>query len=270
MMHRLRVAQGRGDLKFEFLKPLVVDAVRRKVRLIEDEIERVIRDEFYGVDVGDALRRLYPKNFRDVRGEEALVVNVKGKGLPDFDYIVSILSRRLGVSEDEIERVLRLHEDEVTDIFWDAVAVILESLSRELGYPVYQYGRSAGYWGIPVEKIEMVLDLSRDDIIRLREEFIKEKIDEITEHVMESEDPRAYLEKYEFEGYLADLASLWILDMIRGEIVDILDFVWFKDNLPRRFIQKVEETVRRWNNQELWADIYEDYVEEWLRESGQG
>jgi hypothetical protein len=267
MMYRRILAQDRENLKFEFLKPLVMDAVRREVRVIENEIERAIKDEFYGVDAEAALLRFYPENFRSGRGEEALVVDVKGKGLPDFDYIVPILSKRLGVSEDEIERVLELHERMVYDIFGDTVAMILESLSREMGYPVYQYGRTAGYWGIPVGKIELVLDLSRDDIVHLREEFIRDKIDEITEHVMESEDPRAYLKGYEFVDHLAYLASSWMRDMIRGEIVDILDFVWFKDDLPQRFIQKVKETVRKWDDQELWADIYEDYVREWLRES---
>jgi len=127
--------------------------------------------------------------------------------------------------------------------------MILESLSRELGYPVCQYGRTAGYWGIPVEKIGLVLDLSRDDIVHLRKEFISDRIDEITGYVMENEDPGAYLKEYEFVGYLAYLAFSWMLDIVRGEIVDILDFAWFKDDLPQRFIQKVEETVRKWDNQ---------------------
>lgn len=45
------------------------------------------------------------------------MVDVKGKDLSDFDYIVPILSKRLGVSEDGIERVLKLREREVYDIF---------------------------------------------------------------------------------------------------------------------------------------------------------
>jgi hypothetical protein len=255
-----------SDLRFEFLRPLVMDAIRREVRVIENEIERVIKDEFYGVDAEDALLRFYPENFRSERGEEALVVDVKGKGLPDFDYIVHILSKRLGVAEDKIEEALRLYGKEVDEIFWDTVAMIIESLSKEIGYPVYQYGRMAGSWGIPVEKIELVLNVPKQEIVELREQFIKDKVDGITEYVMESDDPEAFLREPDFIGYLADLASLWISDMIRGEIVDILDFVWFKDDLPRRFIQKVEETVGKWDNQELWADVYEDYVIEWLED----
>jgi hypothetical protein len=49
-------------------------------------------------------------------------------------------------------------------------------------------------------------------------------------------------------------------------VVDVLEFIKFKDDLPRRFIQKVKDTVKKWDNQELWADVYEDYVRKWLAE----
>jgi len=63
MMYRRRLAQDCENLKFEFLRPLVMDAIRREVRVIENEIERVIKDEFYGVDAEDALLRFIRKTF---------------------------------------------------------------------------------------------------------------------------------------------------------------------------------------------------------------
>lgn len=44
----------------------------------------------------------------------------------------------------------------------------------------------------------------------------------------------------------------------------VYDFVVFKDNLPERFFRAVERTVMEHEDQNFWADFYEDFVKDEL------
>ena len=257
-------------MNYEFLRKKVLEALNsHKIRkLIEDEIQRVLVDKLYDLDIAEVVAELYPENYYDFGGEDAFIVKPRHSAEPDFDYIIKILSERLNVPEEEIDRICEKYKFDIARIYEDVIDEITNELSKEIKYPVYRYERWGEYWGIPLDKIKLEPKILKRDIEDLRKKFIEENLDEIVEHVSEEDDPTGYLTDINFELYISDLAGTWIDTLIYERQIDLSKFVKFKDNILEIFMLRVEATALRWANQRLWADIYEDYIKDWLKEEG--
>jgi hypothetical protein len=227
-------------------------------------LDRILDDYVDKIDVREMIVRLYPKNYRVE--DDAFVVNVKGRGLPDWDIIKKRLSEKIGVSEKEIQYWIDRHSDLVEDVVWETIGDLVDSLRDDLGVWVYQYGRMAGYWGIPVEKIEIEIKIPEGKKRDLIEDFLSSKeFDELYKYLIKSEE-RVQFTDIDIEFLIREALETYINNLVKNGQLDFAEFVKFKDNLPERFIELVEETVEYWDSQEPWVAVYEILMtDEWGR-----
>jgi len=218
-------------------------------------LDKIFKDYEDNIDVREMIIRLYPKNYR--AEDDAFVVNVKGRGLPDWDIIKKRLSEKIGVSEKEIQDWINRHSDLAEDVVWETIGDIVESLREDLSVEdVYQYGRMGGYWGIPVENIEIEIKIPEWKKRELINGFLVSKwFDELYDYLIDVNERVDFTDEVLIESHIRDALEIYIDDLVRDGQLNFVEFVKFKDNLPERFIELVEETVEYWDSQEPWVDV---------------
>jgi hypothetical protein len=125
------------------------------------------------------------------------------------------------------------------------------------------YGKKDAYWGVPVGVIGIGVKVPRRLISGIRRWFVIDEVDRIAAHV-QRKGRGAYLRSSLFKRYVLRLVSRYVAAQVRKEVINVFDFVEFKDQLPARFLQMVWDTVEHWNKEGLWAVTYRDYVKKWL------
>jgi hypothetical protein len=224
--------------------------------IIKDELEAY----FNRIPDSEIVAELYPDNYR----EDAFVVNVKREGLPDFEEIIGILSKKHNIPVGKIDEWFEENYNFATELMWNTIEDIRNDLGKRIGKPVYAYGRMGGYWGVPLDEIEIeVREPTSKEVKEIVERYRKEKLEEFYKEYADElikETPPV------IESHLIDHFATWFYyDMLLKGRIDFFDFIVFKDNFPEKFIKMVKETTKMWGNQHLWAEIYEDYILEDLR-----
>ncbi len=236
--------------------------------ILDEEFTEWIEEIFEGLgfETIDIIEELYPEN---LRGEDrAFVVNVKHEGLPDPYYIAQIINKRHKIPVEWVEEWFEGNEPMVSEIMWESIGMIIDEIRKELRVPVYQYGRTAGYWGIPLEEIEWKYEIPDRLKERIKKGFLQSK--EFNDFFAWVRQEYKSIEEYGVYDSLYHALRDYIRNQISYKKIYPFALIKFKNNLPERFIKLVRETVSYWDGQEPWADVYEDYIlEDWKREKGE-
>jgi len=178
--------------------------------------------------------------------DDAFVINVKGRGLPDRETI-EILEKKL---QKDLDEFLEYGDSYVYDIINSRT----DALSKELGVDISFYGRSGGYIGIDARDIY----LSACAIVSDFEQMIHEFVNMALSHIVEDESlDRQMLEDEEY------------LDQVLLELTEEnIDLFYKFVSIPilHRFEERVEEIIATEFSPENWVEILEPVIKNYFEQ----
>lgn len=194
--------------------------------------------------------------YSDDHREQLLVVNVKGKGFPDWEAVEKAVAKRVGVSSDEAHR--QLARLDIDSIFWDGVANTLDMGTNEFGQQIQVAGRSGGYWGFKLDSEMLALD-ERKTKRKLRELYnTEEGRNYVRQAFTGGDDSEATPEeKGEIlaEYFLKNGGSLYSW----GDVL-VVSPKWAE--LSTEFQKWVKEIIKDFESTQKWVDVIMD--NEWV------
>jgi len=213
------------------------------------EFRETVRDGFY--DFFDsfepdkqAIADVHGMIYR--RSEDAFVIDVKGRGLPDGKTI-EILEKRF---QQDLDEFLEYGDSYVYDIINSRT----DALSKELGIEISFYGRSGGYIGIDASDV----NLSACAIVSDFEQMVHEFVNMALAHIAEDE----FLDQsmLDDEEYLEQV----LLELVEENIDLFYKFV----SIPilHRFEERVEEIIATEFSSENWVKILEPVIKNYFEQ----
>ncbi len=211
------------------------------------------------------------------RENNAVVVNVKGKGFPNTDVVEDLLKEKItkdyakikisnssfteedkqDMIEEAITDIMEEFTDEYWDSkFWDVINMEVENLSELMeqlySVEVFQYGRSAGYWGVKesnaIDSIECILNTEREDLLGLEILF-----DLIREHITELDEERCKELLDDLFDYSHDMAYEFFVDY--DSVGDyLLDNTTPTSDMLNKLEEVIKDTVNHHEKDESWCE----------------
>jgi len=178
--------------------------------------------------------------------DDAFVINVKGRGLPDRETI-EILEKKL---QKDLDEFLEYGDSYVYSIINDRT----EELSKELGVDISFYGRSGGYIGIDAKDV----NLSACAIVSDFEQMVHEFVNMALSHIAEEESLNQ--QKLEDEEYLDQ-----VLLELTEENMDLF-YKFVSISILHKFEERVEEIIATEFSPENWVEILEPVIKNYFEQ----
>jgi len=177
---------------------------------------------------------------------DAFVINVKGRGLPDSETI-EILEKKF---QKDLDEFFEYGDSYVYSIINDRT----EELSKELGIEISFYGRSGGYIGIDTSDV----NLSACAIVSDFEQMVHEFVNMALAHIVEDESlDQSMLED---EVYL-DQVLLELTD----ENIDLF-YKFVSIPILHKFEERVEEIIATEFSPVNWVEILEPVIKNYFEQ----
>jgi len=221
-------------------------------QLVEEEIYDKYADEEIIEFVADSvgLEPYYSEDLRDW----CIVMDVKFRGVPDWDKVLDLASKRAGVPREAIEEYC--DERFVDELWWDQVRLFKEDLESYLGEEIVVVGRSGGYWGFKYSPD--MLEVNKRAVADLTRKTLSDKgfLEDALRFLDEDAD------KYEIIDQITYNAGEVLDD---ENIVDCLLVSRSFENIAKRFVSEVQKGIKEFEKPDMWVDLIVDN-EWWVKE----
>jgi hypothetical protein len=211
------------------------------------EFRETVRDWFYDffdsfepdkqaiADVHDMIYRY---------SDDAFVINVKGRGLPDRETLESLEKK----FQQDLDEFLEYGDSYIYRIINNRT----EELSKELGVDISFYGRSEGYIGIDARDIYLSACAIVPDFGQMVHAFVNMALSHI------DDDESLTQQELENEEYLDQV----LLELTEENIDLFYKFV----SIPvlRKFKTRVEEIIATEFSPESWVEILEPVIKNYF------
>jgi hypothetical protein len=211
------------------------------------EFREIVRDGYYNffesfepdkqtiADMHDMIYRY---------SDDAFVINVKGRGLPDRTTI-EILEKKF---QKDLNEFFEYSDSYIYRIIDNRA----EELSKELGVDISFYGRSEGYIGIDARDIYLSACAIVPDFDQMVHAFVNMALSHI------AEDESLDQQELEDDEYL---------DQVLFELTEKnIDLFYKFVNIPilHKFKERVEEIIATEFSPESWAEILEPVIKDYF------
>jgi hypothetical protein len=211
------------------------------------EFRETIRDGYYNFFESfepdkQAIADVHSMIYR--RDDDAFVINVKGRGLPDRTTIETL--------EEKFQRDLDDFFEYGDSYIYRIIDNKAEELSKELGVDISFYGRSEGYIGIDARDIYLSACAIVPDFGQMVHAFMNMALSHI------DDDESLDQQELEDEEYLDQV----LLKLTEENIDHFYKFV----SIPvlRKFKTRVEEIIATEFSPESWVEILEPVIKDYF------
>lgn len=201
-----------------------------------------------GSDIYDILKENDYGNFSVYNGEgSGFVINVKNRGIPDFDDISKLISKRTGVS---VQKAYSLVVKIIDDLWRDETAFTYNDLNKEFNKNIVVVGRSGGYWGFDIDYFDI------SDFVIETELFIEDNRDQIDE----------LLENEEIENDLYGGMEFVADNFYSEDVVEYFSFSKTTMKVLDKFKTLLVNEIKEFEKPNMWADIIINNFPDQLKE----
>lgn len=201
-----------------------------------------------GSDIYDILKENDYGNFSVYNGEgSGFVIDVKNRGIPDFDDISKLISKRTGVS---VQKAYSLVVKIIDDLWRDETAFTYNDLNKEFNKNIVVVGRSGGYWGFDIDYFDI------SDFVIETELFIEDNRDQIDE----------LLENEEIENDLYGGMEFVADNFYSEDVVEYFSFSKTTMKVLDKFKTLLVNEIKEFEKPNMWADIIINNFPEQLKE----
>lgn len=201
-----------------------------------------------GSDIYDILKENDYGNFSVYNGEgSGFVIDVKNRGIPDFDDISKLISKRTGVS---VQKAYSLVVKIIDDLWRDETAFTYNNLNKEFNKNIVVVGRSGGYWGFDIDYFDI------SDFVIETEFFIEDNRDQIDE----------LLENEEIENDLYGGMEFVADNFYSEDVVEYFSFSKTTMKVLDKFKTLLVNEIKEFEKPNMWADIIINNFPEQLKE----
>jgi len=234
------------------------DKEREKVfQEIEDALQEFVDNDYIEPDNYMDLCMMQHTGGVEYRREVSgpvYLINVKGRGLPDYDDVVNILARRLKVSPEFVEN--QISRDFFWELFYDSLSFNLDEFDLMAG-EIKVYGRSGGYFGLSNDDTE---DIFKDVVLPKEPKWVYNFLSMLAEK-------GGFLSDRQIQDYnitsLSDISDN-IFDLVYDSLTELSadliagEYVFLSSNAEEKlteFDNVVEGLVKDYADPYRWVDL---------------